>query len=199
PVKYIGPLTEVFAPTLKKLMRTEGFWSSISVLLIVGVGAWYDAALLFQTSVAVGTDGYYYVLQADQLLNQGHFFYSTNTPLILYAIAGTSALTGDTVLAIKIVAIVLHALLCLGIFALVIRITNSAWLGVIGAGLAAMLGSHIFLVTEFVKNLGALTLLVWSAWAAIKALERRRVIWTPIAIGLLVTAMFCHRSTIFVA
>ena len=38
--------------------------------------AWRDAAALLKYPVAVGVDGYYYVLQVKQLLNTGHLHFS---------------------------------------------------------------------------------------------------------------------------
>lgn len=149
-----------------------------------------------QYPVAVGIDGYYYVLQVDHLLGSGHLYYPSNTPLIIYLLAGVRCLIGDTALAIKIGSCLLHLFLCLGIFKVVEVSTHKARLGTIGAALLASSGQHLYLVTEFVNNLGAVSLIVWSVWCAIRAGQARSVASATAAAALLLAASFCHRSAL---
>lgn len=168
----------------------------VAVLTVLAVGLWYDAALLTRYPVAAGLDGYYYVLQVDALRDHGRLYFPTNTPLVLYALVGLSYLTGSTVLAIKIGSVMLHALLCLGICAVIISVTHRAWLGALGGFLAEASGLHVYMIAEFISYLGAVTLLVWCGWCAIRATQTRRVVWVYASIGCLIAAVFSHRSAL---
>lgn len=71
-----------------------GFERKISLLFITLIFLFIcrDYSLLFQTHVATGIDGYYYILQIDSLLNIRRLYFPTNTPLILYFLAILSLL-----------------------------------------------------------------------------------------------------------
>ncbi|HEY0005399.1 MAG TPA: glycosyltransferase family 39 protein [Pyrinomonadaceae bacterium] len=168
----------------------------MALSLLLTLSAARDALALLRYSVAVGADGYYYVIQLDSLLHQGRFYYPTQTPLIFYVLACLRLLTGDTVLAVKLGSIALHTLLCLGIYALVKRLTGHRWLGLMGSMLAAVPAIHLYMMTEFIKNLGAVTLLVWSAWSAVRAAQEkeRRPLWTTLSTALLMAALLSHKS-----
>lgn len=178
-------------PGLRRWLR----WEYLVLLLILSGGIVYDLTVLTRSPVAVGIDGYYYVLQVDTFRNSGHFYYPTKTPLVLYFLSFFSLLIGDTVFAIKLSSVVLHALLCVGVYALVTSATRSVWLGVLGIALAASSGLHLYLVAEFINSLGALTLLVWSAWGGIRAWQTRSKGWAIFAATLLAAAFLSHRMT----
>jgi hypothetical protein len=154
------------------------------------------AISLLQSSVATGVDGYYYVLQVETLRNQGHLYFPTHTPLVLWFHTALSYLTRDTILAIKIGAVVMHLLLALGVMALINTITRSAWFGVCGLLIVALAGLNFFLISEFLSQLGALAFLVWAAWAAAEFAIRKKTDWLILSILLLLGAVFSHRSTI---
>jgi hypothetical protein len=167
----------------------------LALLSILCVGAARDAALLGGSAAAVGIDGYYYVLQVNSLNLQGVLHYPTGTPVVLYLLSGFSRLVGDTVLAIKVGGLVLNTLLCAGSFALVTSLTRRAWYGVLASGMAAFSGLHLYLLGEYVNSLGALTMLVWCAWAAVRAVQTRRLGWAIVSAALLLTALWSHRLT----
>lgn len=169
-------------------------WNLTALCLVIAAGIWLDSSTLFNFPHAVGADGYYYVLQINSLLAKGHFYFPTHTPLVLYALAGVSYLTGDPVLSVKVVSITLHALLVLGIFAFVSAITRSLWLGLAGAMVAVASGTHLYMIAEYVNQLGAFTLLIWGGWFCVRALTIRRRVWTLPALACLVAAGFSHRS-----
>ncbi len=169
-------------------------WGLLALFLAATFGAWLDAAALFQTPYAAGADGYYYVLQIEALLTRGQFYFPTQTPLILYALAGVSQLTGDPVVSVKVVGIALHTALCLGIFAVVAASTRSLWSGVIAGALTVVLGGHFYMIAEFVKQLGALAFLVWGGWCALRAFDTRKKAWVVLSLACLVAASFSHRS-----
>lgn len=172
------------------------------LLLLAGVlaaGAWYDAVTLTRQPLPVGLDGYYYVQQVNTLRETGHFYYPTNTPVVLYALTGTGLLLGDTAYAIKVATVLMHALLCLGVFALLVRVGCPAWLGVLGGAMCAAAGGHRYMTIEFVNNLGAVMLLVWAGWCLLKATEPGRFAWKIAAVILLTLSIFSHKSALGVA
>lgn len=174
-------------------------WALPALWSVLVAGTWVDLASLLAHPVAVGVDGYYYVLQVNALLGQGRLYFPTAAPLILYLMGGVSYLAGDPVIAIKIGSALLHAALCLGIFAIINSSTRAAWLGVLGSALAAAFGTHRYMVAEFINNLGALTFLVWSGWCVVRAYQTRRSLWASLSVALLIGAIFSHRSAPAVA
>lgn len=163
------------------------------LLVILSVGIARDVLVLFQSSAAVGVDGYYYVIQIDTLRQYGHLYYPTNTPLILYLLSAASVVIGNTVLTLKLGSILLHTLLCLGICSIISSVTRHLWLGILGSAIAVSSGLHLYLVTEYVNSLGALTMLLWSMSALIRASQRRSVRWLICAATLLLMAVLSHR------
>jgi len=175
-------------------LRAARLWRWEWLLAVVlAAGAARDAWVLTRSAVALGIDGYYYVLQVERLRDYGHFYYPTRTPLILYLLYGVSLLTGDALTAVKLCGVFLHALLCLGVYAVLFAATGRKWPGVLGSALAAAAGLHVYLITEFINSLGALTLLVWSAWGAIRAFQTGVKRWFALSASLLAAAFLSHR------
>lgn len=166
----------------------------MALALVVTFGAWSDAATLLASPYAMGADGYYYVLQVNELLNSGRLYFPTQAPLVLYALAGVTRLTGDPVISAKLFGVALHAALSLGIFAVVAGATRSRWLGVAGSALAVLLGAHLYMVVEYLKQLGALAFLIWGGWCAARTLSTRRKGWAVAAAALILAACLSHRS-----
>src|SRR5690349_15033353 len=103
------------------------------LLLVLVLSALRDAYILFSYPVAVGVNGYFYVLQINQVANSGHLFFPTHTPLPIYLLTALRFLTGNAVAAIKVFGLLLQAALCLGVFALTGSTLRSVWLGLLGA------------------------------------------------------------------
>src|SRR3712207_3880454 len=110
----------------------------LTLLAALALGLARDAYLLFSFPVAVGTDGYYYVLQVRELLTGGRLYFPSDTPLVFYILALLGGLTGDPVVAVKAGALAFHLLLCLGVYALVSSVTRNEWLGALGGAVAAV-------------------------------------------------------------
>src|SRR5207253_2290004 len=140
--------------------------AALLVILIAGVIR--DAHLLFRNNAAVGIDGYYYILQIDVLKNNHRLYFPTRTPLVLYYLTVISYFTKNSVTAVKIGSVLLHALLSLGIFALIASSTRNLWVSVLASALAEVSGLHLYMIAEFINVLGALTFLVWSGWFAVR-------------------------------
>lgn len=71
-----------------------------------------DASYLFSYPVAVGADGYYYVLQINELLKNHHLYYPSNTPIIFWILAALTLVTKNAVVAIKLGSIAFNLCLC---------------------------------------------------------------------------------------
>lgn len=175
-------------------MASRRWWPGLLVLLIICVSAWCDLALLTRRPIAVGFDGYYYVVQVEELRRSGGLYYPNHYPLVLYMLAGLSYAAGDVVLSVKLGGVLLHAALSLGIFATITSVTGSRWHGALGALMASLFVLRFYLISEFVSNLGGITLLVWGAWFLVKAATARRWVWVAPAALCLVAAVLSHRS-----
>lgn len=165
-----------------------------AVLLLAGI--LLDAYALFQSEYAVGVDGYYYVLQVDTFLRDGNFYFPTDTPLILWLLICLAFIIGNSVLAIKIGAILLQAGLCLGILAILTTVAKNIWLGIAGSAIAAFSSLHFYLIGEFINSLGALTLSVGGGFGILKYCQSKRKSWLFfLAIPAIFLALLSHRST----
>lgn|GEM_PF-2406252 len=171
--------------------------AALSVLLLTTF--WMDLATLTQYPIAVGVDGYYYVLQVDHLWTTGNLYFATPTPLVLYYLAALKFLIPDTVLAIKIGACLLHALLAIGIFLLAKELTRSFWLGFISALIVAITRSRFYFEAEFLNNLGSIVLLVWCGWSLCRLVASRRRKWLYLSLALFGASVVSHRSAVIVA
>jgi hypothetical protein len=171
-------------------------WVPLLILLLLS--GWRDAALLMRSRVAAGIDGYYYVLQVDSLRNNHRVYFPTRTPLVLYYFAVISYFTKDSVSSIKVGSVMLHLLLCLGVFALIASSTGKVWVGVLASAMAGSSGLHLYMIAEFINVLGALTFLVWSGWFAIRWVQTRRSVWLGLLVVSLVAAVFSHQIAVAV-
>lgn len=166
------------------------------ILIAAALAVGQDLFYLLRTASAVGIDGYFYVLQVDTFLQTGKFYFSNNSSLVLYFLTLVSSFSGNTILSIKLSAALMHVLLSLGIWALIWATTNKFYLGAAGFWLAAFAKPHLYFISEFINNLGALMLIVWSVWGAVKFAQTKNKLWLVLTALLLIAALFCHRSVI---
>lgn len=145
-----------------------------ALVLVLILAAWNDKHILMRYPVAVGLDGYYYCLQTRELLAHGRLYFPTHTPLLFYAMSFLAKSLGKIVDAVEMTAILLDLLLALGLFSLVSIVTESLWLGVLASALVASSTLHFYFAGEFIKNLGSIVLLVWSACAIVAGLKSMR-------------------------
>jgi len=172
--------------------------SVFGLIVFLFFGGAFDASIFFRYPVPVGLDGYYYVLQINSFLTSSHFYYPTRTPVVLYGLCALSFLTANPTLVVKIVSILLHASLCAGVFVLTRNALGTVWLSLLGVVLAELTRLHLFMTAEFVNNLGALSLVVWTLVFSIRFLQKRRRLDISIAAVLTLAALFSHRSTGFI-
>lgn len=174
---------------------------SLGVLLItaiLSISVWLNLSLLFQTDAAVGIDGYYYVLQIDSLSDKGHLYFPTKTPLVLYFLSALSLVTGNTVIAVKLGSIILQALLSLGVGVLLQSLTKNIWLAALGVFFIEFSVLHLYFLSEFLSNLGALACLIWGTFGLIKAFQTKKKIWLASVGLMLLAASFSHRSAVWI-
>ena len=163
-------------------------------------------ALLFFTTFAIrllmqlrspyacGIDGYYYALQAKQLLSSGAFLIPDRSP-VLYLLSGLCA-AGDPVLMLKIGAALLGALPVIPGFLLGRQISGRSGGGFILALLFSLSVSMAYLSIELLKNLGAISFLLFILHYFLKIESGEKSLKTAIpAAGLALLAVLSHRST----
>ncbi len=188
------------APHLLKQAGPHKRWPMFALLGIVSISAIRDAFYLFRYPVASGVNAYYYVLQVDSLRNTGHLYFPKLTSAVLYFLTATSSLFNDTPKGLKVGAIIIQAALCVGVFFLTSESTRSCSLALTGTLLFVISNLHFYFMTEFISNLGAVTLLVWSSWCLVRFDRDRKAVWLVLSGILLVGAVLSHRSILsFVA
>ena len=170
----------------------------VLLALLLIAASTYDFKQLTRFPIAVGVDGYYYVQQVNSILQHGSPYFHTNTPVVPYTLAAITYFNGNPVMTIKIVTIVLQLLLCLSIFALIMRLTRSAWLGLLGAAMAAISALRFYMLSEFINNLAAVVLLLWAAWFLITFIQSERLAWGLCFAVVFVAALFSHHMSIVV-
>ena len=126
------------------------------LLVLVAIALLRDVYLLFRHSVAVGIDGYYYVLQIDSLYAHRGLFFPNIMPVGLYLLAAMRAWTGNPVLALKLGALASHLSLCLGVYVLLKSFTKSHVYALCGVLIITTSNLHAFLLSEFLSNSFAL-------------------------------------------
>jgi len=167
------------------------------LLLFIGVGTFRDAELLYRHQVAVGDDGYYYVLQVTEIIRNGHLYFSTSSRLFLYLAAAASWLSGEPIPTIKALSLVLHAVLSLGIFSLVRILTDSVGLGLFGGALSQLSSLHLYFIGEFNSNLFGLAALIWAIVLVFRSWDgTTRFRWVERFLGFLLLFGAClgHKS-----
>ena len=188
-------LVSKFSPTDGRISESlkHRSWPRLALILVLVIASARDLVLVAKHPLVIGIDGYYYVLQISEILQQGHLYFPSKTPLLPYSLAAVSYLTGNSIFIMKVAAVVLHLLLCLGIFALLATTTRSEWLGAIGAGIGAFSGLHFYMLSEFIGSLMAIMFLLWCVWCLVKFVETRRKAWAACSIILFLGAAFSHR------
>jgi hypothetical protein len=184
------------------MIEASSFKSNLDTLVCLGalfclltLSGVRDSGLLMQYDVPIGIDGYYYVIQVNSFLESREFYYPTRTPVVLYIMSFLAWLTGNTVTAIKTASIFFHLALSLSLFVLMTAVTRSMWHGLLATTVSVASVTHLIWMGEFLKQLGGLTFFFWAAACLAQNPEskRRRLIAT----GLLVLALFCHKSIVF--
>ena len=170
----------------------------IVVFLILSFSIWQDYRLLFQSKAAASIDAYYYVLQITWFNKFGHFYFSITTPFVLYFLSALAFFTDDPIFAVKFGAVILQVLLYLGISALLQSITKNAWFAVLGIFLTAFSVLHLYFLSEFLNNLGALVCLIWGAFGIVKTIQTKKKIWLGFAGLTLLAAILSHRSAVWI-
>ena len=173
-------------------------WDYLAAVALLALAIICDTRLLTQYSVPVGIDGYYYIIQINELLTRGRLYFPSRTPLVFYVLAGLTYIFGNPVFVAKLFAVIAHALLGIGLFCIIRTLTGSVWLAVLGLGLAVFSTLHLYLIAEYLKYLVAVTLLVWTAWCWIKLNQTKQRRWLFVGALFLLGALLSHRSTLVI-
>jgi hypothetical protein len=142
-----------------------------------------------------GIDGYYYVIQVRSFLENGTFYYPTNTPFVLYIASIAAKLSGSIVMGVKVTSIFLHMALSLSLFVLVATITKSKWIGLLASAISVISVTHLIWMAEFPKQLGGLAF--FFSGAACLVQDPKSNFWRVAASILFVVSIFCHKSIVF--
>lgn len=177
--------------SIRTILRTP-FAATTALVLILAAGILIDSYLLFRSNVAVGLDGYYYVLQVDNLRNHGTLYFFSRTPLVFYLLTILTYLVGETVAAIKLGSIVIHTFLAFGVAELVRLSARSRWLGVSAAGLIVFSHLHLFSIAEFIKSMTSVMFIVWAAVAALQVSRTKSWRWGITSLACGIAAILSH-------
>lgn len=169
---------------------------ALPLLAVACAAAARDAWLLFRHPVAAGVDGYYYVLQVESLHAAGRLFFPNRAPLVIYFLAGLKLFVSAAVPAVKLGSLLLHALLAAGVFSLLKSLLGSTLHAACGLALAAASGAHLYMVSEYVSQLGGAALLVWGCYFAAGATRGGGIFWKAGAALCLAAAFLSHRSSL---
>jgi hypothetical protein len=74
----------------------------------------------------------------------------------VYLVGGLTSLLDDPVIALKTVALALHVTLTAAMFGVVQATARKRWCAALSAALLSVPTMHLFMLVEFVSNLGAL-------------------------------------------
>lgn len=151
-------------------------------------------ATLCQSPFANGLDGYYYAEQIRSLRLLGHLAIVDNSP-VLYFMGALDFLVGDPVATTKLASALFAAWLCLAAAWTVRRFGGGEHRALLAALLAGASPTVAFMGVDYVKNCGALAVLVFAigwfaAWLAPERPDWRRA---PAALGLAGLCFASHR------
>jgi hypothetical protein len=166
----------------------------ISILLGIVLVISLDVYKLFVPDFAVGIDGYYYVIQTQSYTDNGSFYYPTNTPLVLFFIQLANRILVNPIASIKLSAVLFEFLLILGLFAIIYETLGSITEALMAGLLFLISGLHLYLLVEYLDQLGALVTLIWAIYFCVRFFKTRYYRWLAPALLLLLAASFAHKS-----
>jgi hypothetical protein len=168
------------------------------LLPVIGVVCFFTRHLYltFRSSLPIGIDGFYYLLQTQSYLKNGYFYFPTDSPLILYFFVLVDRLINSPVLTIKICIIILDLLLLTGIFALVFELTRNYLYAAVALLVLNLSPLYFYFLFEYISQLGALAFLFWGVFFLVKFARSRRWVWILSAALFLTASIFSHRSMI---
>ncbi len=135
-----------------------GLWTAL--LLISGYAFFLTLAAL-RSDYAVGTDGYYYVVQVQSLIQTGNLHVPDASWMLRVLAAGTWLL-GDVIWGIKVTIAAFVAATVMSAYVLLTTLSQSRWVGLVGACWIAASPTIIALAAEFPKNLSSVPALFLS-------------------------------------
>ena len=173
-----------------------------AVLLLIGMMVmtfFIRFSMLQKSDYAPGLDGYSYAVQTYSIKHFNRVKDPDSSP-VFWFLGGLAKVLGDPVRSNKAGAAILAALLLVPAFLLLREWSGRAGPGLLAAGLCAVSPSLIWLSVEFLKNLGALSGLMFFLFLLLRS-SRRGFRPSRIA-GLVLLFVFCffaHRTTAVLA
>ncbi len=156
-----------------------------------------DGCLLYRHRIAVGLDGYYYVVQVWHILETGRPYYASHSLAFCYLAAGLSSLFGHPVVVIKALCLALQLLFSVAIFYVMRSLTGRAEFGFFAAILSQISVLHLYFLSEYCSNLLALVLLAWALVVLLDCVMVPRLgarLRIAAVLGLVALALLAHRS-----
>ena len=183
-------------PEAPRNQSSTHLWTALLLAIVVAVLT-RDVWLLFRHPVAVGLDGYFYVLQIESLHNNGTLYFRSSTPFVTYLLSALKFIINDTVLLLKLGSLLFHVALLGGVYAILVNLTRSKLHAMCGTLIVAASSVHLFMLSEYLANAGGLAFFVWGAYFTIRAVQTRTILLKISAIICFACAGLSHRSLAF--
>lgn len=184
------------APRNQRNRSSTHLWTALLLVIVVAVLT-RDVWLLFRYPVAVGLDGYFYVLQIESLHNNGSLYFRSSTPLVIYLLSALKFIVNDTVLILKLGSLFFHVALLGGVYAILVSLTRSKLPAICGTLIVAASSVHLFMLSEYLANAGGIAFFVWGSYFTIRAVQTRNILLKFSAISCFACAALSHRSLAF--
>lgn len=178
---------------------TKNERTQVAVAATCGIAAVLACyGLIIRHDTPVGLDGYHYVLEVESVLRDGWSEFWSPFKLPIYLMALAAALVGDTMLGIRVFALLIAAVLSVIVF-VIVRQQTSSWLAAAsGQAICILHSSMAFYIVEYVNNLFGVVMFALMVLAQMRGHtgdrpRRRFVTITAVAAGVL--AVVSHRMT----
>ncbi len=185
------------APRNQRNRSSTQLWTALLLTIVVAVLT-RDVWLLFRHPVAVGLDGYFYVLQVEGLHNNGSLYFRSSSPFVIYLLSALKFVVNDTVLTLKFASLFFHVALVGGVYAILVSLTRSKLHAMCGTLIVDASSVHLFMLSEYLANAAGLAFFVWGAYFTIRAVQTRKILLTISAISCFACAGLSHRSLAFI-
>jgi hypothetical protein len=155
-----------------------------------------DIGVLFQRPTPLGLDGYYYLVQVKSLKDTGRLLFHSSTPLFFFLMDFVQRFCADPVVATKIACLVLESVLYVGLFVVLLKLSQSPVVATSSIVVAMLSPSHTYLLVEFNKELLSLALLAIAGATAVCL--RRTLLSIAVVALLVICACLSHKSALII-
>lgn len=156
-----------------------------------------DYFCIFRSKLISGIDAYYYLLQINSITTYGIDYFSIRPAFTILYLTGLSYFLDDPLLAVKLIAVLLHLSLGLALFSITHYLNKSIWFGIVAFAVCIISGLHRYMVVEYISYLGAVSFLAWATFFWIRYFaEDRKLIFAIAGLLSLVIAIGSHKSAV---